>query len=51
MLGRGRSNVLLLEVPRARVLIGQPAGADVGCYAACWATSLSSPHVDSCTPS
>ena len=29
VLGRGRSIVLLLEVPRARVLTGQRAGADV----------------------
>ena len=30
VLGRGRSDVLLSQVPPARVLIAQGAGADVG---------------------
>jgi len=29
VLGRGRSDLLLVNVPRARVLTGQHAGADV----------------------
>ena len=34
VLGRGRPSLVLWLAPRARVLTGQPAGADVGRYAA-----------------
>ena len=34
VLGRGRERLLSVQVTRARVLTGQPAGADVGRWAA-----------------
>ncbi len=39
VLGRGRSGILLSKVLRARVLIRQSAGADVGRWAAPQASS------------
>ena len=42
MLGRGRSGVLLLQVPCARVLTGQRAGADVNRWATHTSASLKS---------
>lgn len=34
VLGRGRASLMPSSAPHARVLTGQPAGADVGRYAA-----------------